>query len=90
MNRLSPQSNYFTKAGNFLPAIGIPDKLLAVVLSVGQVMEILTMLILPWFYRRFGSKMTIGVGLAAWLIRYAGFRARDAEEPAPQTLDPKP
>jgi MFS family permease len=31
------------------------------------------MLILPWFYRRFGSKMTIGVGLAAWLIRYAVF-----------------
>jgi nucleoside transporter len=64
---------YFTKAGNFLPSIGIPDKLLAVVLSTGQVMEILTMLLLPWFYRRFGSKMTMGVGLAAWLIRYVVF-----------------
>lgn len=64
---------YFTKAGNFLPSIGIADDLLPVVLSTGQVMEILTMLFLPWFYRRFGSKVTMGVGLAAWLIRYAVF-----------------
>ncbi|MGD0089973.1 MAG: MFS transporter, partial [Planctomycetota bacterium] len=79
-------SFYYFKTSNFIPTVHIPkawvapgesDRIpeawISTVMSVGQVMEILTMFLLPWFYRRFGSKITIAAGLVAWLTRFVIF-----------------
>lgn len=40
---------------------------------LGQVMEILVLLILPFALARFGFGLTISIGIAAWAVRYAIF-----------------
>ncbi len=45
--------------------------------SVGQVSEVLFMLLLPIFFKRFGFKKTILLGMLAWVIRYVLFAYGD-------------
>ncbi|MCG8389891.1 MAG: nucleoside permease [Cytophagales bacterium] len=45
--------------------------------SVGQVSEVLFMLLLPIFFKRFGFKKTILLGMLAWAIRYVLFAYGD-------------
>jgi nucleoside transporter len=70
-----PLSFYFGFTASFLSDIGmdyIPNKI-----SLGQVSEILFMLILPVFLVRFGVKRVLFLGMAAWLIRYLLFANGD-------------
>ena len=46
--------------------------------SLGQISEVLFMLLLPFFFKKFGFKKTILVGMLAWGIRYALFTYGDA------------
>ena len=46
--------------------------------SLGQLSEILFMLLLPFFFKKYGFKKTILAGMLAWVIRYALFAFGDA------------
>ena len=70
-----PLSFYYGFTASFLSDIGmdyIPNKI-----SLGQVSEILFLLILPVFLVRFGVKRVLFLGMAAWLIRYLLFANGD-------------
>ncbi len=47
-------------------------------MSLGQVSEVLFMLLLPFMYGRFGVKKILIIGLLAWIIRFAFFGYGDA------------
>ncbi|HEY5391298.1 MAG TPA: MFS transporter, partial [Hanamia sp.] len=42
-------------------------------MSIGQFFEIFFLLMLPFFFKKFGFKITIMAGMLAWAIRYALF-----------------
>jgi nucleoside transporter len=48
--------------------------------TVGQISEVLFMLLLPFFFKKYGFKKTMLFGMLAWGIRYALFAFGDAGE----------
>jgi len=46
--------------------------------SLGQLSEIMFMLLLPFFFKKYGFKKTILAGMLAWVIRYSLFAFGDA------------
>ena len=49
-------------------------------MTLGQLSEVLFMLLLPVFFKKFGFKKTILVGMLAWAVRYLLFAFGDAGE----------
>ena len=45
----------------------------------GQGSEVLFLLLLPYFFKRFGFKKTILAGMLAWVLRYVCFAYGDAD-----------
>lgn len=66
-----PLAFYYQHAGQFLGEIGVSNP--AGKMTVGQVSEVLFLLLLPYFFKRFGFKMTIMVAMLAWALRYLFF-----------------
>ena len=64
---------YYFKTAEFFPTLGIPDAWLGPTQTIGQVAEILTMIILPFAYKALGTKKTIAIGLLAWAVRFGVF-----------------
>jgi nucleoside transporter len=66
---------YFNWTGSFLasPAVGIPGNWIMPVMSIGQVMEILTMLILGATLRTLGWRTTMIVGILGHALRFGVF-----------------
>ena len=73
-----PLGFYYQHAGQFLGEVGVSNP--AAKMSIGQVSEVLFMLLLPFFFKKFGFKKTILVGMFAWLVRYLLFAYGNAGE----------
>ncbi|NND15935.1 MAG: nucleoside permease [Eudoraea sp.] len=63
-----PLSFYYQHAGQFLGELGVAN--VAGKMTIGQASEVVFMLLLPWFFSRFGFKNTLLIGMLAWGLRY--------------------
>jgi len=66
-----PLAFYYQNANPFLSNIGLDNP--TGKMTIGQMSEVLFLLLLPVFFTRFGFKKTILVGMLAWAVRYALF-----------------
>ena len=73
-----PLAFYYQNANPFLSSIGLENP--TGKMTIGQISEVLFMLLLPVFFKRFGVKKTILVGMLAWVLRYAFFAYGNANE----------
>ncbi|MFD0796052.1 nucleoside permease [Maribacter chungangensis] len=73
-----PLAFYYQNANPFLVEIGMENP--TGKMTLGQISEILFMLLLPYFFTKFGFKKTILVAMLAWVIRYVLFAYGDIGE----------
>lgn len=73
-----PLAFYYQNANPFLAGIGVANP--TGKMTLGQVSEVLFMLLLPVFIHRFGIKKTLLIGMLAWALRYALFAFGNADE----------
>ncbi|SFQ64709.1 nucleoside permease [Hymenobacter arizonensis] len=70
-----PLSFYYGFTNPFLNEVGM--KSAAGVQSLGQVSEVLFMLLIPVFFVRLGVKKMLAIGMLAWVVRYLFFAYGD-------------
>ncbi len=70
-----PLAFYYQHANQFLNELGMEAA--ASKMTLGQVSEVLFLLLLPFFLKRYGIKMTLIVGMLAWGLRYLLFAFGD-------------
>ncbi len=66
-----PLAAYYNFTQLYLDAAGFDN--IAGTQTLGQVSEILFMLLIPFFFRRLGVKWMLLVGMLAWMLRYVLF-----------------
>ena len=66
-----PFASYFTYVPVYINAAGIDDP--GFKMTFGQMSEVAFLLILPWFFTKFGVKWVMLTGMFAWALRYALF-----------------
>ena len=66
-----PFAAYFSYVPVFLQSAHISNP--AFKMTFGQMSEIIFLLVLPWFFARFGLKWVLLTGMLAWVCRYALF-----------------
>ena len=71
-----PLAFYYGFANPFLQEAGV--KATTVTQSLGQVSEILFMVMIPFFFVRLGVKKMLIIGMLAWAVRYLFFAYGDA------------
>ena len=72
-----PLAFYYQQTNPFLTEIGVSNA--TGKMTIGQGSEVLFMLLLPIFLKRYGIKKTLLLGMAAWAIRYVLFAFGDAD-----------
>ena len=73
-----PLAAYYNFTQIYLGNSGFQN--IAATQTIGQVSEVLFMVLMPYFFIRLGVKWMLGVGMFAWFLRYALF-ALGAPEP---------
>lgn len=66
-----PLAFYYQNTNLFLTETGMSNP--TGKMTIGQASEVVFMLLLPVFFKRFGIKATLGLGMMAWAIRYMLF-----------------
>jgi nucleoside transporter len=66
-----PLAFYYQNANPFLAELGVADP--TGKMTLGQVSEVLFLLLLPIFFKKFGFKTTMMAGMLAWAVRYGFF-----------------
>lgn len=73
-----PLAFYYQNANPFLSGIGLENP--TGKMTLGQISEVLFMLLLPVFFKKFGFKITLLLGMLAWVLRYVLFAYGDSGE----------
>src|SRR5690606_33398196 len=73
-----PLAFYYQNANPFLAEVGMEDP--TGMMTIGQISEALFLLLLPFFFKKFGFKITLLVGMLAWTVRYLLFAYGNAGE----------
>jgi nucleoside transporter len=71
-----PLAFYYQMANPFLAEVGLPNP--TGKMTIGQGSEVLFLLLMPFFFKKFGLKTTLIVGMLAWVLRYIFFAFGDA------------
>jgi nucleoside transporter len=66
-----PLAFYYNFTNPFLNDLGMEGA--AAKQSMGQMSEVLFMILMPWFFARLGVKKMLLIGMLAWVVRYAMF-----------------
>jgi nucleoside transporter len=70
-----PLQFYYAFANPFLNELQVTNA--AGKMTLGQMSEVVFMLVMPWFFRRLGVKAMLLIGMAAWTTRYVLFAYGD-------------
>ncbi|WP_455648307.1 MFS transporter [Lonepinella koalarum] len=73
-----PLGTYYAYTAPFLSSIGIEK--VSSLMSMGQMSEIIFMLLIPLFFKRLGIKYMLFIGMLAWFLRYVLFALGINEE----------
>ncbi|MBS9464098.1 MFS transporter [Flagellimonas sp. 389] len=73
-----PLAFYYQNTNPFLSEIGVNNP--TGKMTIGQASEVVFMLFLPFFFKKFGFKKTILIGMLAWTVRYVLFAYGNAGE----------
>jgi len=71
-----PLAFYYQHANQFLTEIRVANA--TGIQTLGQISELAFMLVLPFFLKRFGVKLTLLIGMLAWAARYVLFALGNA------------
>ena len=71
-----PLAFYYQETNKFLNEVGVQGA--AAKMSMGQMSELLFMVLMPFFFKRLGVKKMLLFGMLAWVIRYLMFSFGDA------------
>jgi nucleoside transporter len=71
-----PLAFYYNFTNLFLNEVGVRSA--AAVQALGQVSEVVFLLLMPVLFVRLGVKLTLAIGMAAWALRYVFFAFGDA------------
>jgi len=66
-----PLAFYYGQTAPYLSQIGFAEP--GATMTIGQMSEIIFMLLIPFFFRKLGLKMMIMIGMGCWVLRYLLF-----------------